>query len=239
MGDNGKGPMEKLTRPAGEAAAVHDYAAERRAMVEEQLRERGVRSPRVLEAMRKVPRHLFVPEDCVAGAYTDQPLPIGEGQTISQPYMVAVMTEALELTGTERVLEVGTGSGYQAAVLSLLAGEVYTVESHASLAVAARRRLARLGYANVHVHSGDGTLGLPELAPFDAIVVTAAAPKLPPPLVEQLAEGGRLVIPVGQADQQELLQVRKTGDKTTSRVLHYCRFVPLVGRHGWRHQLHG
>ncbi len=212
---------------------------QRRSMVDEQIRERGVASPRVLEALLAVPRHLFVPEEYLAGAYTDQPLPIGEGQTISQPFMVAAMTEALELTGAERVLEVGTGSGYQAAVLSLLAGEIYTVESHASLALAARRRLARLGYTNIHVHTGDGTLGLPEAAPFDAIVVTAAAPRVPPPLAEQLAEGGRLVIPVGQSDQQELLQVRKTAGQTTSRVLHYCRFVPLVGRYGWRHQLQG
>ena len=233
----GKGATSKPSNGAGEDSA--GFAELRRAMVDEQIRERGVNSPRVLEAMLAVPRHLFVPEDYVASAYTDQPLPIGEGQTISQPYMVAVMTEALELTGTERVLEIGTGSGYQAAVLSLLAAEVYTIESHASLALEARRRLARLGYSNVHVHTGDGTLGLPELAPFDAIVVTAAAPRVPPPLVEQLAEGGRLVIPVGQTDQQELLQVRKSGDETTSRMLHYCRFVPLVGRHGWRNQFDG
>ncbi len=232
MGNNGKAPAEKMAKPAGDAAS--DFAAERRAMVEEQIQERGVGSPRLLAALLAVPRHLFVPEDYVAGAYSDQPLPIGEGQTISQPYMVAVMTEALELSGNERVLEVGTGSGYQAAVLSLLAAEVYTVESHASLALAARQRLAQMGYANVHVHSGDGTMGLPEAAPFDAIVVTAAAPKVPLPLVEQLAEGGRLVIPVGQADQQELLQVRKTAGQITSRALHYCRFVPLVGRYGWR-----
>jgi len=216
-----------------------EFLEQRRSMVDEQIRERGVASPRLLEALLAVPRHLFVSEEYLAGAYTDQPLPIGEGQTISQPFMVAAMTEALELTGAERVLEVGTGSGYQAAVLSLLAGEVYTVESHASLAVAARRRLARLGYSNVHVYISDGTLGLPAAAPFDAIVVTAAAPRVPPPLAEQLAEGGRLVIPVGQADQQELLQVRKTAGQTTSRVLHYCRFVPLVGRYGWRNQLQG
>jgi len=235
MASDGKAATEKTGKPAGEAEkAAENLAEQRRAMVEEQLRERGVGSPRVLEAMLAVPRHLFVPAECIAGAYADQPLPIGEGQTISQPYMVAVMTEALELTDDERVLEIGTGSGYQAAVLSLLAREVYTIESHASLSLAARQRLAQLGYKNVHVHTGDGTLGLPELAPFDGIVVTAAAPRVPPPLVEQLAEGGRLVIPVGQSDQQELLQVRKTGDRTISRVLHYCRFVPLVGRYGWQ-----
>ena len=237
MSTDGKHVSDK---PADQdAQAEAGFARLRRAMVEEQIRERGIGSPRVLEALLAVPRHKFVPEESAGAAYADQPLPIGEGQTISQPYMVAVMTEAMELTGSERVLEVGTGSGYQAAVLSLLAREVYTVESVSSLAIVARRRLARLGYLNVHVHAGDGTLGLPEFAPFEAIVVTAAAPKIPPPLVEQLAEGGRLVIPVGQADHQELLQVRKAGGEAFSRVLHYCRFVPLVGRHGWRHQLHG
>jgi len=238
MRTNGKGAPDELPKSGG-AQETDDFAELRRAMVEEQIRERGVSSPRVLEALLTVPRHKFVPEESASAAYADQPLPIGEGQTISQPYMVAVMTEALELTGTERVLEIGTGSGYQAAVLSLLAREVYTVESNTALAIAARQRLARLGYINVHVHAGDGTLGLPELAPFDAIVVTAAAPRIPPPLIEQLAEGGRLVIPVGQADHQELLQVRKTGGQAISRVLHYCRFVPLVGRYGWRHELQG
>src|SRR6266852_5514244 len=205
------------------------FDAARLGMVETQIRKRGVLSPRVLEAMTGVPRHEFVPVQFHNDAYADKPLPIGEGQTISQPFMVAAMTEALELTGDERVLEVGTGSGYQAAVLSWLAREVYTVEANASLALAAQQRLERLGFTNVHVHTGDGTLVLPEFAPFDAIVVAAAAPDLPPPLVEQLAEGGRLVIPVGLPDQKELLQVRKTGGRITSRVLHYCRFVPLVG----------
>lgn len=217
------------------AQADADFAASRRAMVLEQIRRRGIGSPRVLEAMLAVPRHKFVPAESRTLAYADHPLPIGEGQTISQPYMVAVMADALALTGSERILEVGTGSGYQAAVLSLLAREVFTVESRTSLALAARQRLAQLGYLNVDVHAGDGTLGLPELAPFDAIVVAAAAPRVPPPLLEQLAEGGRLVIPVGQSEQQELLEVRKTRGETTSRALHYCRFVPLVGRYGWRH----
>ena len=214
--------------------AMQDFAELRREMVERQIRRRGVRSESVLAAMLAVPRHEFVPQTFLDVAYTDKPLPIGEGQTISQPYMVAVMSEALELTGAERVLEVGTGCGYQAAVLSLLAREVYTVETHAPLALGAQERLARLGYANVHVHTGDGTLGLAELAPFDGIVVTAAAPEVPPPLLEQLADGGRLVIPVGAADQQELLAVRRKGEKTSSRVVNYCRFVPLVGRYGWR-----
>jgi protein-L-isoaspartate(D-aspartate) O-methyltransferase len=236
MDTNGKAALSKS---AGGGQVTADFAQLRRSMVDEQIRERGIGSPRLLEAMLAVPRHEFVPAEHISGAYADQPLPIDEGQTISQPFMVAAMTDALELIGSERVLEVGTGSGYQAALLSLLAAEVHTVETHASLAVAARRRLARLGYSNVHVYISDGTLGLPAAAPFDAIVVTAAAPRVPPPLIEQLAEGGRLVIPVGQADQQELLQVRKSGGKTTSRVLHYCRFVPLVGRYGWRNQLQG
>lgn len=239
MFDDSKGASEKLHKPAqiaGSDGDAAEFVAQRRVMVAEQIRDRGVDSPRVLEALLTVPRHLFVPAEYISVAYEDKPLPIGEGQTISQPYMVAAMTAALELTGSERVLEVGTGSGYQAAVLSLLAREVYTVESHASLAEAARERLARLGYTNVQVHAGDGTLGLPDAAPFDAIVVAAAAPRVPPTLVEQLAEGGRLVIPVGQPDQQELLQVRKTGGRTTSCALNYCRFVPLVGRYGWPEQ---
>ena len=232
MTTSGKsGPHRTATKRCEREA---EFARQRRAMVEEQIRERGVSSAPVLEAMLAVPRHEFVPTELVDEAYRDQPLAIGEGQTISQPFMVAAMTEALELTGIERVLEIGTGSGYQSAVLSLLAREVYTVESNATLALAARERLERLGYANVHVHAGDGTLGLPEAAPFEAIVVTAAAPRVPPPLVEQLAEGGRLVIPVGEAESQELLQVRKTGGDTPWRALHYCRFVPLIGRHGWR-----
>jgi protein-L-isoaspartate(D-aspartate) O-methyltransferase len=205
----------------------------RREMVQEQIRERGVRSPRVLDAMLRVPRHQFVSEDMMAGAYADQPLPIGEGQTISQPFMVGTMTEALSLEGQERVLEVGTGSGYQAAVLALLAREVHSVESVEALATSAQARLVRLGYSNVQVHCSDGTLGWEEDAPYDAIVVTAAAPWIPPPLVEQLAEGGRLVIPVGPATEQELLLVRKMEGRTTSEMLHYCRFVPLLGRHGW------
>jgi protein-L-isoaspartate(D-aspartate) O-methyltransferase len=215
------------------AAAELDFDEMRRAMVAEQIRERGIRSPRVLDAMQRVPRHEFVPEDLVALAYADQPLPIGERQTISQPYMVAAMTEALELRGTESVLEVGAGSGYQCAILSLLARQVVSVEWHEALAQAARQRLRRLGYSNIQIFAGDGTLGWPQAAPFDAIIVTAAAPAIPPPLVEQLAEGGRLVIPVGGPDQQDLLRVRKRGGRTAQESLHLCRFVPLVGRHGW------
>jgi len=210
-----------------------EFAAARRAMVEDQIRKRGVASPRVLEAMLSVPRHEFVPEEFRADAYADKPLPIGEGQTISQPFMVAAMTEALELTGSERVLEIGTGSGYQAAVLSLLAREVFSVESHTSLALAAQERLGRLGYANVHVHNGDGSLGFADAAPYDAILITAAAPEIPPLLVGQLREGGRLVIPVGSQEDQELVQARKESGVLQSRVLFDCRFVPLLGRYGW------
>jgi protein-L-isoaspartate(D-aspartate) O-methyltransferase len=218
----------------GAGTAAPDYDSRRRAMVREQIRGRGIADPRVLEAMLAVPRHEFVPVEAAGAAYQDRPLAIGEGQTISQPYMVAAMAEALELTGKERLLEVGTGSGYQAAVLSLLAAEVHTIEVFEPLARAAAERLARLGYTRVQVHTGDGSLGLPEAAPFEAIVVTAAAPQVPPPLVAQLAEGGRLVIPVGDAEQQELRVIRKVGGHTVERVLHYCRFVPLIGRHGWQ-----
>jgi protein-L-isoaspartate(D-aspartate) O-methyltransferase len=202
-------------------------------MVEDQIRKRGIASPRVLEAMLLVPRHEFVPAEFRADAYADKPLPIGEGQTISQPFMVGAMTEALELTGSERVLEIGTGSGYQAAVLSVLAREVISVESHTSLALAAQERLARLGYTNVHVHNGDGSLGFTDAAPYDAILITAAAPEIPPVLANQLHEGGRLVIPVGSQENQELLQARKEDGELRSRVLFDCRFVPLLGRYGW------
>lgn len=205
-------------------------------MVEEQLRGRGIQDARVLAAMHDIPRHLFVPGDRAAQAYSDQPLPIGENQTISQPYMVAAMTEALELSGGDRVLEIGTGSGYQAAVLARLAREVFSVEMHPSLAAAAAERLAQLGFSNVVITAGDGSTGLAEHAPYDAIIVTAAAPAVPPPLVEQLAEGGRLVIPIGRvggSETQELVRVRKHAVKTAQEILHYCRFVPLVGRYGW------
>jgi protein-L-isoaspartate(D-aspartate) O-methyltransferase len=205
----------------------------RRAMVEDQIRKRGIASQSVLEAMLRVPRHEFVPAEFWADAYADKPLPIGEGQTISQPFMVGAMTEALELTGSERVLEIGTGSGYQAAVLSVLAREVISIESHTSLALAAQGRLARLGYGNVHVHNGDGSLGFADAALYDAILITAAAPQIPPLLASQLHEGGRLVIPVGSQENQELLQARKEDGELRSRVLFDCRFVPLLGRYGW------
>ncbi len=202
-------------------------------MVDRQLRKRDIRSPRVLEAMSSVPRHLFVPPEHMDDAYTDSPLPIGAGQTISQPYMVAAMAEALLLEGSEKVLEIGAGSGYQAAVLSLLAREVIAVESQPLLADAARIRLAKLGYNNIRVETGDGSQGWPPDAPYDAILVTAGAPFVPPPLLEQLAEGGRLVIPVGPAKQQELLRILKREGRTTQESLFACRFVPLLGLFGW------
>lgn len=202
-------------------------------MVEQQIRKRGIQSAELLGAMHAVPRHAFVPPELAPRAYADEPLAIGEGQTISQPYMVAAMTAAMELTGGERVLEVGTGSGYQTAILSLLAREVVSVESRSGLALAARERLRALGYRNVRVEVGDGTLGWPEAAPFEAILVTAGAPRIPPPLIEQLAEGGRLVIPVGMKDRQTLVRVRKAAGQTAEEALIDCQFVPLRGHYGW------
>ncbi|HEV2287907.1 MAG TPA: protein-L-isoaspartate(D-aspartate) O-methyltransferase [Candidatus Acidoferrales bacterium] len=210
-----------------------DWESLRMAMVVEQIRKRGIYSPRVLAAMERVPRHLFVPPELAERAYNDEPLSIGERQTISQPYMVAAMTEALELGGNERVLEIGAGSGYQAAILAELAREVITVEARPPLAEAARERLAALGYKNVRVEIGDGTLGWPPGAPFDAILVAAAAPQIPEPLTEQLAEGGRMVIPVGRIDRQMLLRVRKSAGHIVEEKLFPCQFVPLQGRHGW------
>jgi protein-L-isoaspartate(D-aspartate) O-methyltransferase len=214
-------------------SAPAEFAEQRRAMVEGQLRGRGIKDSRVLEAMQAVPRHLFVPPAVAAAAYADEPLAIGEGQTISQPYIVAAMTEALELTGSERVLEVGAGSGYQAAILSLLAREVIAVEARPMLARTARERLSQLGYSNVRVEIGDGTLGWPPGAPYDGILVAAAAPMVPPPLIEQLADGGRLVIPLGSAEHQELFRVRKQAGRIVQQALFACRFVPLVGRYAW------
>jgi len=204
-------------------------------MVETQLCRRGVSSAQVLAAMATVPRHEFIPAQFRDDAYADKPLPIGEGQTISQPYMVAAMTEALELAGPERVLEIGTGSGYQAAVLSSLVSQVITVENHTSLALAAQERLTKLGYTNVHVHSGDGSAGLPDAAPYDAILVTAGAPEIPRVYSSQLREGGRLVIPVGDRENQDLVYARKENGELKSRVLFSCKFVLLLGRYGWSH----
>jgi len=211
--------------PADDAA----FARAREAMVTEQIASRGVRDPKTLAALRKVPRHLFVPRNLERDAYGDHPLSIGHEQTISQPYIVAFMTEALQLRGGETVLEVGTGSGYQAAVLSEIAARVYTIEIVPELAAEARERLARLGYANVTVRAGDGYEGWPERAPFDAIIVTAAAPRVPGPLKAQLKDGGRLVLPVGD-EAQELMVVTRRGQRfQESRVLG-VRFVPMTGQ---------
>lgn len=211
------------------------FAARRDAMVEQQIVRRGVRNALVLRALGQVPREVFVPEELRDFAYDDAPLPIGAQQTISQPYIVALMVEALGLRGGERVLEIGTGSGYAAAVLAQIAGEVYTVERHQSLTDDARRRLTDLGYRNAHVRCGDGTLGWPEAAPFDAIVVAAGGPQVPESLQTQLAPGGRLVVPVGAArDLQHLTRVtRGPGDAYTQENLGPVRFVPLIGAEGW------
>jgi protein-L-isoaspartate(D-aspartate) O-methyltransferase len=197
-------------------------------MVKEQIESRGIKDALTLAALREVPRHEFVPEASAGEAYGDFPLAIGQGQTISQPYIVAFMTEALGLRGGESVLEIGTGSGYQAAVLARIAGKVHTIEIVPELAGQARARLARLGYRNVEVRAGDGYLGWPEAAPFDAIIVTAAAPRIPEPLKQQLAEGGRLVVPVGD-EEQELIVVTRHGSAFDERRVLPVRFVPMTG----------
>ena len=213
-----------------------EWLAEQRAtMVEEQLRRRGIRDARVLQAMRDTPRHEFVSPNQIEHACADRPLAIGQGQTISQPYMVALMLQALELHGHEKVLEVGTGSGYQAAVLASLAARVITMESNPILAATARQRLRRLGLeGNLTVIEGDGSLGYGREAPYDGIVVAAAAPAVPDAYLEELVEGGRLVIPVGELDEQELRLIRKVQGQPVGRTLGYCRFVPLTGSRGWR-----
>lgn len=224
-------------RDAGENPTVprsDTFEAARHAMVESQIRRRGIRDEAVLRAMASAPRHEFLPEEFRSRAYEDVPLPIGEGQTISQPYIVAAMTAALGLSGEERVLEVGGGYGYQAAVLASLSKEVFTVEYRTELATEAAVRLARLGYENAHVFCGDGTLGLPDFAPFQAILVAAAGPKIPVPLLEQLAAGGRMVAPVGNTENQELQLIRRVHDTFHTTILEPCRFVPLVGAHGWK-----
>lgn len=206
----------------------------RHRMVEQQLKWRGIRDENVLAAMGVVERHRFVPDDLAESAYDDCALPIGEGQTISQPYMVALMTELLVLNGDEKVLEIGTGSGYQSAVLSRLASEVYTVERIETLALRARRLLEELGCANVHVFAADGTLGLPGQAPFDGIIVTAGAPEIPREYIQQLKIGGRLVIPVGSKFSQVLYRVIRTREGIEKSQSTACVFVPLVGKDGWQ-----
>ena len=204
------------------------YSNLRERMVESQLRARGISDERALSAMRKVPRHEFAPERYRSQAYEDHPLPIAQGQTISQPYIVAIMLEALRLAPTDRVLEVGTGSGYVTALLSEMTAEVVSIERHAALADAARDLLRCLGYTNARVITGDGSRGFPESAPYDAIMVSAAAAQLPPQLVEQLAEGGRMIIPVGYDDEQQLQLIEKHDGQVRTRFRELCRFVPLV-----------
>jgi protein-L-isoaspartate(D-aspartate) O-methyltransferase len=210
------------------------YQQERLEMVERQIRARGVSNPAVLTAMSEVPRHLFVPPGYERVAYQDRPLPIGEGQTISQPYIVALMTELLELKAQDRVLEIGTGSGYQAALLADIVDSVISIERLPKVAAQAEGNLARAGITNVRVIVGDGTKGYPPEAPYDAIIITAATPKIPEPLIEQLAIGGRLVAPVGPADCQDLIKVVKQEGRVDWTTLGGVCFVPLIGQFGWR-----
>jgi protein-L-isoaspartate(D-aspartate) O-methyltransferase len=210
------------------------FATERFSMVETQLRQRGIRDERLLAAMSKVPRHEFVSQQNWNEAYADHPIPIAEKQTTSQPYMIAAMVQAAEIKPEDRVLEIGAGSGYQTALLAELASQVFAVERYASLAEAAQKTLERLGYRNAKIVTGDGSLGLAEAAPFDAIIVSAAAPRIPQALMDQLAVGGRLLIPVGEADQQVLKLVLRNADGSISvRTLEGCRFVPLIGEQGF------
>jgi len=224
-----------LSRDDGKRVDTEKQLAQMRAnMVEYQLRRRGIKDERVLQAFLKVPRHKFVRPQDIWHAYEDYPLSIGYGQTISQPYMVAIMTELLELKGDERVLEIGTGSGYQAAILAELAKEVFTIERIPELAKKAEKVLQELGYNNVKVVVGDGSKGLPEFAPYDGIIVTAAAPKPPQPLLEQLKDGRRLVIPVGSRKLQDLLRITRIGNEFKTENFGPCLFVPLIGEEGWK-----
>jgi protein-L-isoaspartate(D-aspartate) O-methyltransferase len=219
-------PTRTTTEPA-------PFEAERREMIHVQLRRRGIRDERVLEAMALVPRHEFVPPALIKAAYDDRPLPIGESETISQPYIVAVMTQAAQVQPGDKALEVGTGSAYQAAILACLGATVHTLERNPKLAEAARERLARLGFAGIEVIAGDGSGGYPAAAPYQVILVTAAAPETPPALVAQLAEGGRMVIPVGDLFHQDLHLILKRDRETVVHLLDPCQFVPLIGKCGW------
>ena len=212
---------------------TYPRADERSRMVERQIRARGVTDPRVLAAMREIPRHLFIPPPYDESAYDDNPLPIGNGQTISQPYIVALMTELLSLRPDDRVLEIGAGSGYHAAILSSLAAKVTTIERIPSVAELARKNLAALGLTNVKIVVDDGTLGFPENAPYNGIIITAATPSVPRPLIDQLAEGGRLVAPVGGREIQELVTLMRRGKEILRSGHGGVRFVPLIGEHGW------
>ncbi len=223
--------IESSQEKTADVAPQDDYAEERRRMVDAQIRARGISDRAVLEAMEKVPRHEFVPRGLRSSAYSDRPLPIGYGQTISQPYIVALMTQSLSLNRSHKVLEIGTGSGYQAAVLTEIAKDVYTVEIIEELASSAEKRLRSLGYSNVRVRHGDGYYGWEEYAPFDAIIVTAAANHIPPPLIKQLKNNGRLVIPLGSTSGfQTLTLVTKKNNTTKTRFITGVRFVPFVGK---------
>jgi protein-L-isoaspartate(D-aspartate) O-methyltransferase len=222
--------------PANEHFSVSEsglFSTERNSMVEQQLEQRGIDDPRLLAAMRSVPRHEFVSADDWPEAYADHPIAIAEQQTTSQPYMIAAMLQAAAVQATDRVLEIGAGSGYQTALLAELASQVFAMERYPTLVEAARRTLDRLGYYNVALVVGDGSLGLPQAAPYNAIIVSAAAPRVPPSLVEQLAAGGRMVVPVGDANQQVLKLVRKDASGINETTLEGCRFVPLIGQGGF------
>lgn len=225
-----------MPNPIDGQVDLSDIFAERREALLETLRQEGVRDQRVLQAIRDVPREQFIAQELHAHAFDNIALPIEQGQTISQPLMVAMMTQALALMGSEHVLEIGTGSGYQTAVLAHCARSVVSIERWPRLADRAARLLGTLGFANVEIHVGDGTLGWPQAAPYDAIIVTAAAPAIPTPLVQQLRPGGRLVIPVGQADQQDLLLITQTSEGLEYQKLGVCVFVPLIGAAAWREQ---
>jgi protein-L-isoaspartate(D-aspartate) O-methyltransferase len=210
-----------------------EYSAERSRMVQTQLRDRGIRDERVLNAMLRIPRHEFVPEDLRSKAYADHPIPIAENQTISQPFIIAVSLQALALAGNESVLEIGTGSGYQTALLAMLSRTVFSIERHRTLASCAEKVLSKLELGNVRIMVGDGSSGLPQFAPYDAIVVSAAAPSIPRSLLDQLSDVGRIVIPVGPPHAQELQLVRKLNGQLVSQVIEGCRFVPLIGVEGY------
>ncbi len=214
--------------------SMKDFSLDRSRMVREQIERRGIKHEGVLAAMRKIPRHLFVPKDYQSEAYSDRPLPIGSGQTISQPYIVALMTELLQPTPLDTVLEIGAGSGYQAAILSQLVAQVHTIDRHAELVKQAQSVTEQLGITNIQFHVGDGSLGLPEYAPYDAILITAAAPSIPSPLLAQLKERGRLILPVGARSHQTLERWIKTPEGTFEKDQNIpVSFVPLVGEHGW------
>lgn len=223
-------PAEDSFTSSGQAP----FAAERLSMVEQQLRRRGIHDERVLQAMKTVPRHEFVSSGMATEAYADHPVPIGEQQTTSQPYIIAAMLQAVQIKPVDRVLEIGAGSGYQTALLAELAGQVFAMDRYPSLVEEARQVLERLGYYNIALATGDGSLGLPEAAPYDVIIVSAAAPRVPQPLMDQLAEGGRMVIPVGDAEQQVLKLIRKYNDEIRETTLEGCRFVPLIGQEAFR-----